>query len=845
MRAPILTILPILLSTMLVSCTSTPFSATLELTGNWKFKKKGDEQWQAAVVPGTVHRALLENGSIEDPFYRSNEDTLQWIEKEDWEYYTTFEVDETLLEKQHIELLFKGLDTYAHVFLNEESVLSADNMFREWKREIKPFLKLGENTLRIEFPSPIKTVQPAWDALGYELPTDMRVMTRKAPYHYGWDWGPRLVTSGIWRPVLLEVWDNARITNLHIRQDSLDRKRASLKAIFEIESTLEQTATLRIDGKFDQGEVEVLLAPGIHTYEVLFEIKRPRKWWPNGLGDAYLYEVTGELWVEDQIQDRTTDRIGLRTIEWVVEPDAQGETFYARVNGVPVFMKGANYIPQDNLLSRVTQEKYEDLIADAVAANMNMLRVWGGGIYEEDTFYDLCDENGLLVWQDFMFACAMYPGDSAFLENVKQEAVDNIRRLRNHPSIALWCGNNEIDEGWHNWGWQDAFTKAQRKSIWNDYQNIFHKVLPEAVTAHDSGAFYWPSSPRYGRGDARSNTEGDSHYWGVWHDELPFDTLLENVPRFMSEYGFQSFPELATIKSFSIEEDWDIESDVMTTHQKHPRGNQLIRTYMERDYQMPDSFPHFLYLSQLLQAEGMKTGIEAQRRAMPYCMGTLYWQLNDCWPVASWAGRDSYGRWKALHYFARKAYAPVLVSPLVKDDTLQVFAVSDLLKEIPCGITLRIYDVVTGDTVREEMIRLNLAANSSQLYWEKSLAELVPEQELSRYAVQVVLRHRKDELSRNYAYFTPPKELELPVPQIESKMIRTSEGWIIELTSDKFAKNVYLTMEGEEGLFSDNYFDMVPGEMVSISFRAEPGEKGKEGQLSIMSLADTYEKITQ
>ena len=827
---------------MLPSCTKTPFSATIELTGNWEFRKKGDAEWSPAAVPGSVHLALLENGTIEDPYYRSNEKELQWIEAEDWEYRTDFEVDAKLFDKQHIKLFFKGLDTYATVYLNEQQILTADNMFREWQLEVKPLLRLGSNTLRIEFPSPIRVAKPRWEALGYELPTDMRVMTRKAPYHYGWDWGPRFVTSGIWRPVLIEAWDIARITNLHIRQDSLLKEKAVLTAIFEIESALKQAAVLRIDGKFDEQQMEVQLLPGANRFELPFEILNPKRWWPNGLGKANLYDVKGEVLVEKRVQDRITDRIGLRTIEWVTEKDDKGETFYARVNGVPVFMKGANYIPQDNFLRRVTPDRYRSLIKDAVAANMNMLRVWGGGIYEEDIFYDLCDENGLLVWQDFMFACAMYPGDSAFLESIKHEARDNIRRLRNHPSIALWCGNNEIDEGWHNWGWQNAFTRRQRTKIWGDYEKIFHQILPEAVKTHDPGAFYWPSSPRYGRGDARSLTEGDAHDWSVWHDGAPFEVLPDRVPRFMSEYGFQSFPEMATVKTFAEEADWDLESEVMTSHQKHPRGNQVIRTYMERHYHMPDTFPDFLYLSQLLQAEGMKTGIEAHRRAMPYCMGTLYWQLNDCWPVASWSGRDSYGRWKALHYLARKAYAPVLVSPVVESDTLRVYCVSDLLKEVPGEVRMRLLDF-EGNAVREANLYLSLAANTSQRYWQMPLDTLAPGLDLRKHVFQVAFFHRNQELTRNYLYFVSPKELDLAQPNIESKLIRTSEGWVIEVRTDRLAKNVFLTMEGQEGQFSDNYFDLLPGEMVSVSFRAEESQRREQGRLVIVSLVDTYTPV--
>lgn len=630
----------------------------LEINNHWQFSKKGENKWYDAVVPGCVFTDLMAQGLLDDPFYRDNENTSQWVEQEEWEYKTRFNVDKKLLQKEKIELVFKGLDTYAEIFLNDTPVLRADNMFREWKIDVKALLKEGNNDLTVHFLSPVKEALPLWDRLGYELPGGPKVMTRKPGYHYGWDWGPKLTTSGIWRPVFLRAWNAVKIDSLQLVQTELSKKNALVTAVFDIQSTGTREAVVSIEEVNEEktlNRASVQLVPGTNTVSFTFEIEDPQLWWTNGLGEPHLYLLDGIVETADGVSENISQKIGLRTLEVVVERDKDGESFYFKLNGEPLFIKGANYIPQDSFLNRVTEARYRKLINDSKETHMNMLRVWGGGFYENDIFYDLCDEAGILVWQDFMFACAMYPGDKAFLENVRREAVDNVKRLRNHACIALWCGNNEIDEAWHNWGWQSQFTESQRHRVWADYQKLFHDLLPGVVNRFDDRRFYWPSSPKFGRGDPRSLTEGDSHYWGVWHDAEPFEMFREKGGRFQSEYGFQAFPPLETVKRFALPDDFSVESEVMKVHQKHPRGNQLIKTYMERDYNIPDDFEHFLYLSGVLQAEGMKIGIEALRRAKPFCMGSLYWQLNDCWPVVSWSGIDYYGNWKALHYFVKKA----------------------------------------------------------------------------------------------------------------------------------------------------------------------------------------------
>jgi beta-mannosidase len=683
----------------------------MELSGAWEFRRVGDAVWRNAVVPGCVHTDLLENGLIPDPFYGANEAGLQWIELSDWEYRKIFDLSGGLTERDRLDIVLEGLDTYADVSLNGVRVLEADNMFRTWRIDAKEMLHEGKNELRIVFRSPVQAVAGRWRSLSRELPGGPRILTRKAAYHYGWDWAPRFVTCGAWRPVRLEAWDEARIESVRFVQERLDGARAVLAAEIGIEAVGELGATLRIEsGGGGTGVVPVertvAIEPGMNLFRLRFTIERPLLWWPNGLGAQNLYTFTIDLSSGGRLIDQARERAGLRTIELVTERDGGGESFFFEVNGAPVFMKGANWVPMDSFLPRIGEERYKAILQGASEAHMNMLRVWGGGVYEDDLFYDLCDELGILVWQDFMFACAMYPGDDEFMRNVEAEAVDVVKRLRNHPCIALWCGNNESSEGWHNWGWQRRFGYSPGDSarIWSDYERLFHRLLPRVVSEHDGTRPYHPSSPRYGRADPRSLSEGDSHYWGVWHDAEPFGVFDERVGRFMSEYGFQAFPDMRTIEAFAPPSQHHLGSEAMTAHQKHPRGNGLIRTYMERYYPVPDDFESFVYVSQLLQADGVRWAIEAHRRTMPRCMGTLYWQLNDCWPAASWSSIDYCGRSKALLHSVHDAFSPYLVSIAEgPGDTLGVYVVSDRPEPESLELELRAMDF-SGSVLHEERI---------------------------------------------------------------------------------------------------------------------------------------------
>jgi beta-mannosidase len=839
-----------------------------ELSAGWKFREAGMGEWLAATVPGTVHTDLLAAGKIPDPFYRTNERDLQWIDKRDWEYETTLNIDAATLAHDHIELCFDGLDTYADVYLNDALILQADNMFRRWTVGIKAHAKVGKNTLRVLLHSPVKEGLKLLDALGYNPPAvvdwseigglgdkKISMFTRKAGYHYGWDWGPRFVTSGIWRPVHLRAWNAARISDLHIVQNDVSADKAELTAVFEIVSDAAGPAVIDLQSPSDasiNARAHVLLEPGVNIAEIPFVIAKPKLWWTNGLGEPSLYEFTGQL-TTTRANDHRKIRTGLRTLKIVQQPDAEGTSFLVELNGVPVFMKGADYIPNDNFLPRVTHAVYERVVRSAVDTHMNMMRVWGGGIYESDAFYDLCDENGILIWQDFMFACLMYPGDQAFLDNVRAEAADNVRRLRGHPCIALWVGNNEIDTAWQNdvpnsgWGWKEKYTPAQREQMWTAYKTIFYQILPQTIAAHDPQRFYWPSSPlaAWDGHETVSHASlttklqsGDIHYWGVWWGKKPFSSYREIVGRFMSEYGFQSFPEFKTVQAYAAPGDYDILSEVMKAHQRSSIGNVTIKEYMERDYKVPTDFRQFLYVGQVLQAEGVRVAMEGHRARMPYCMGSLFWQINDCWPVASWSSIDYYGRWKAQQYFARKSFARELVTSYVDNGAVKVSVVSDRLTDQSATLTLRVIDF-HGAVLKTLQQPLTLKANSSATAFTAPVTDLLGSGAPEGVLMQASLAAGDGILAEDLLYFRPVKDLALPQASVSTTVKNLGDAFAIGLSSPVLAKNLYVSFDNVDGTFSDNYFDLLPGKPTVIRFKPARAVSAKtlESSLQLMHMA--------
>ncbi len=849
-------ILIVMLQLVFSSLLANPYS--LEINNGWKFKQSDSTNWYKAQVPGCVHTDLLNNKLIEDPYYRTNERKLQWIDKVEWEYETNFNLSAEFITKDKIELDFKGLDTYAEVYLNGIKILSADNMFREWLVDVKSVAKPGENFLQVRFQSPIKKGLELQKSFGIFLPAvndqaengglskDQLVcpFIRKAPYHFGWDWGPRFVTSGIWKPVLIRAWNDLKIEDFYVKQQSLTDNLAVLNAQVQVQSTKNQRAIVEIStGAKSKITKSVELNIGTNLVEIPFEIKNPKRWWTNGLGKQNLYTITA--WVKSGNSfDSKSREIGLRTLQLIQKPDSAGHTFYFELNGIPVFAKGENHIPNDMFLNRVTKDVYDWEINTAVKSNLNMLRVWGGGIYEDDYFYQLCDRNGILVWQDFMFACSMYPGNDTFLSSVTKEADYQVKRLRNHPSIALWCGNNEIDVAWQNdnktggWGWKNAYSDQKREQVWKAYDTIFNHILANAVKVLSPNIAYWQSSPssivpkKYA---TNSNPDGDSHYWGVWHAREPFENYSKNIGRFMSEYGFQSFPEFESIKKFALPEDYNIESDVMRHHQRSAIGNMAIKDYMKMYYHVPDNFEKFLYVGQVLQAYGIQSAIEAHRRAMPYNMGSLVWQINDCWPVASWSSCDYFHRWKALQYEIKRSFEPIIISVYSKAENTSVTVVSDKLYNVSAQLEMKVCDF-KGKVLQSKIIPVKIKANGVTDVLSQSTSKFTDN--LNGVYMSCTLKSPEKILAQKTYYFTQPKNLQLPKPTITSTVLKKGDVWEITLKSDVLAKDIFMNFTGIDGFFSDNYFDLLPSGEFRVTFT--PKDKSLlPAKLELISLIDS------
>jgi beta-mannosidase len=808
-----------------------------DLSTAWEFHQINDDKTYYANVPGCIHADLYEHGLIPDPYFRDNEASVQWIGESTWEYTSEFIPAPGLLDKENIELVFEGLDTYTEVYLNNTLIISADNMFRTWKTDVKDLLVPGSNILSLVFSPPGEKNAEKAAALPYKLP-DNRAFTRKSPYHFGWDWGPEFITCGIWKPVYLHAWENFRIQNIYVSHPPPSDEGVNINVHLAIEADATQSVRIKV---FDDEKTRLAfekhdLEAGINNITLDYYLENPELWWPNGLGEPKLYTIRISI-MDMGWKDERITTFGIREIELIRDKDEFGESFYFKVNGLPVFMKGANYIPQDNFLPRVDNLRYEKLIKSVVDANMNMLRVWGGGFYENDIFYDLCDRNGILLWQDFMFACNMYPGDDHFLANVRSEAIDNVIRLRNHPCIALWCGNNEIDEGWHNWGWQKqlGYSTKDSAAVWHDYETVFHDILPAVVEKYDPGTIYWPSSPMTGWGRDEAYTQGDVHYWGVWWGEEAFDMYREKTGRFVSEYGFQGMPAMETVLSFTEPQDRYIGSPVMEAHQKHPRGTKLIQKYMEREFIIPEKFEDYLYVSQVLQADGMAEAFFSHRISQPFCMGTLYWQLNDCWPVTSWAGLDYYGKWKALHYHVKRAYKPLMVSAEENDSLVHVFVVNDHPGEESVELSIQLSSF-NGNILDQQQQTLTLPALTNQ----KVLSIAVPELALEDKVLVSTLHHGDTIISRSFYYFVPTKDMKLLDPELTFEIDKTGQGLQLTLHATNLARQVYLEAPGFNGRFDDNFFDMAAGETKTVIYKGNEDINKMSEILKIKNIYDTY-----
>jgi beta-mannosidase len=814
----------------------------------WQFRQAGQDKWYPASIPGTVHTDLLANKLIPDPFLGNNESLVQWVENEDWEYQTTIDLTTTDLQSEQTELVFEGLDTYASLWINECLVFKADNMFRTWKVDVKSFFKPGINTFLIKFESAVKLGKLAASKSTIPYPGDERLFTRKAQYQYGWDWGPRLVTCGIWKPVNLIFWDKAKIENITYDQKLLNDSLVGLTFLIEVNANQMLNYIefiINVDSLNSPHNLLIIktsLFPGSNKVKADVLLKKPRKWWCNGMGEAYLYPFSIKLFHGYHDLDARQINIGIRTIELVQTPDSAGSSFYFKINNKPVFIKGANVIPPDNFLPRVKSKTYLNLVTTAVESNMNMLRIWGGGVYGDDKLYQYCDSLGIMVWQDFMFACAMYPEESMLSDNVRAEVKDQINRLQLHPSLALWCGNNEINEGWFNWGWQKQYKYSQKDSatIYQNYLSWFENWLPFHVKTFDPlrSSNYWPSSPSLGWGRKESYTRGDVHYWGVWWGMKPFETYNSKVGRFVSEYGFQGMPALNTFRKFAHDSDLNLQSKVVLNHQKHPTGYQTIQTYLERDFKTPKLFENYIYTSQILQAEGLKTAIEALRRAQPYCMGTLYWQLNDCWPVTSWSSIDYYNNWKASQYQVKRSYASKLLSIYAHDSAIEIYFVNDQQKADSGTLSLTLLNFDGAAIWQKRDWVTNSGSSSSRIY--TLLTYELPQFNTATHVLKVEYscKGNTNLPLQTLHYFTKPKDLVLKQPTFSITKAGPNK---IYVETNTLARFVSLSFKNNQFKPSDNFFDVLPGEKKLVELKGKGQFENAKEAVTIISLGDSLE----
>lgn len=822
-------------------------------------------EWRAAQVPGAVHTDLLAQEQIPDPYVGAPEAGLQWIGLSDWEYRARFDVDAATLARAHAELAFEGLDTFATVTLNGQPLLHANNSHRTWRARVDGQLRPRGNELRIVLRSPIRTLLPDVQAMPHKIagnypspygdePKDAMVgnFVRKPGYHFGWDWGPRYVTAGIWRPVRLESWDAQRLTALVVQTRSLDAAKADLEIAVELESAAVGSASVQVDVLDPDGkrvariDQKTMLKAGDNRIAVPVALQKPRRWWPAGQGEQARYTVRATLAPETAEATHIEQRTGLRTVELRREVDRNGGQGFAFViNGVPIFAKGANVIPFDMFPARVDAARIRRELTAARDANMNMLRNWGGGYYEDDVFFDIADELGLLVWQDFMFGGGMQPGyDPAFRASVVHEARDNVRRLRHHPSVVLWCGNNEQETAWKDWGHGRDLTAADpafAAKVWQGYVDLFGNDLRQVVTEEGLGVPYWSSSPSNDLDEkANDSTRGDKHYWQVWgNPALPVTAYLRETPRFMSEYGLQAWPALRTLDGIIPAAEQQVDSPTVRAHQKFMagEGNQRLLKYIEEEYGTPRDFPTFVYLSQVMQADGIQLAALHHRASRPYTMGSLYWQLNDVWPGASWSSIDYAGRWKALHFHAKRFFADHAVAALRDEGVTRVSLLNDRQQGLQATWRLRVIDL-DGTQLSEQRHTVAVPPLSALEVGQFADADLLKGADPARTVAVVELFDGATLLSQQVVYFAPAKALALSPAKIDSELRTDGDGYLLTLRSPTLVRALWIDFDGRDAALSDNALDLVPGETVTIRVTSAADLATLRNALRLHSLAD-------
>lgn len=824
---------------------------TCTLNGTWQLSA-GHRSLESVdmQIPGTVLSGLLAAGKIKDPFYRTNEDATRALFWKDYVFTRTFDVDEELLAQQHIVLVCEGLDTLAEISINGTFLAKTDNMHRTWKFQAKKLLHPGKNEIQIVFRSVLRFIEDypyeAHKKINYIPCGSMKgnQLLRKAHSMFGWDWGPQTIDAGIFRDIYLQGYSHARIEDIRIHQQHA--KNVSVQTSITLSESVpgqKLCVELSEDGADKPLQTKLCKTNADGVAAVDFVIENPKLWWPNDYGDQPLYIVRTTLLDEDGTSlESITRRIGLRTLTISQEKDEWGNEFAFCVNGVKIFTRGGNYIPDDCLYTRITEKKLDYILESCRRAHFNCVRVWGGGYYPSDAFYDLCDEKGLIVWQDLMYACNVYDVTDAFAENCRQETYDNVRRLRHHASLGLWCGNNEIESAWDHWGDFQKETPYLRA----DYIRLFEEVLPKAVQEADGETFYWHSSPSSGGcfDNPDDANRGDTHYWDVWHGQKPFTDYRKYFFRFCSEFGFQSFPCAKTVNSFTLEDDRNIFSRVMESHQKNDAANGKMLYYLSENLRYPKDLTHLLYASQVLQGMAIKYGVDHWLRNRGRCMGTLYWQINDDWPAPSWSSIDYFGRWKALHYMAQKFYAPHAVSMTLEDHRCHVYFSNESFETTEYSLTLSIRDL-SGNVLETYETKGNSPAFSAI---ETAVVDICSwEDQKDDVFLEAVIHTKDQKVLKDVETLVPYKYLNLKNPVISTEAEETNDAFILHISSDCFAPFVALDFDDADVIFSDNFFHLTDKTVQDIIVKKEDILQGHfenaedfRKRLQILSLGTSY-----
>ena len=826
---------------VLFFCSSILKAESFELTSKWFFFNSQNSNVYPAKIPGSIYGDLFRNKLIVDPYLGENEKTLKWVEDIEWTYVDTFFLNEKQLLKRRIELQINGVDTYASVYLNNKLVGDLSNMFVSYSFDVKNISR-KINILKIVIHSTPEITDSLSKLYSYQFPGGKRAVTRKAAFQFGWDFAPDLKAGGIWKPIQIELTDDISNVNFQINTIKIYDSLAIMKLHVEFDSEIAETFKLKIKNTDIGIDLvnSVHVEKGINNFSFQFQIAKPELWKVNGSGFSKLYEMICDILNNSENKFHGIIKFGIRKVELERKSDLSGESFQFVVNGESIFMKGANVVPPDYFVGETTDSSWQRIVQKAASLNMNMLRVWGGGVYPPESFFNECDRMGILVWQDFMFACNMYPGNELFISSVKTEAIQQVKRISSHPSLALWCGNNENIEGWNNWGWQKQFKYSQADSLQliNDYIKIFEKELPAIVHSNSELVSYWPSSPSIGWGRKESMSKGDSHYWGVWWGMEPFSVYQEKIPRFMSEYGFQSLPSMASIQKFVGGGVLDLNSRGLKNHQKHPVGFETIVNYMNEEYGASTNLRQFSYLSQLLQRDALKTAIVAHRMAEPYTMGSLFWQMNDCWPSISWSVIDYYGREKAATYEVQKLFNTTFMTVDVDSSNLiSIRIVTDSSHTVEAVLQIKLIDF-DGNVKWSDNKKVKLVSHHSLIAYRKQFSTFMNSVDTTSTFLLVDLMMDDEVKCRSVVYFCKAKNLKLKRPAISMRRNELGENkYSLELSSNIFAKDVELSVKNDATGFSANYFDMLPNEKYVITYTSKEGLTPMDG-FSIHSLVD-------